>query len=67
MGTTQTTGSGGPLSGAAAGIVRDADIAKREAMADGSVRVTLKSGEVLVGKTTPDGRIIRGAGTDTRT
>ena len=61
MGTTQTTGSGPAASGLAGRIIMAADIVKREPLAGDRVRVTLRNGEVLVGRVLPDGRIIRGA------
>jgi hypothetical protein len=60
MGTTQTTGSG-PAANLNGRIIRGADIVKREPLGGDRVRITLTSGEVLVGRALPDGRIIRGA------
>lgn len=62
MGTTQTTGSGPTASGIAGGIIMASDIAQRESLGGDRVRVTLRNGEVVIGRELPDGRIIRGAG-----
>jgi hypothetical protein len=62
MGTTQTTGSGPGAAGLTGRIIMAADILESQPLEGDKVRVTLRSGEVLIGRKLPDGRIIRGAG-----